>query len=135
MHLKKVSSALKRKLLRRSERQRRRKSTKWRKIGQKSKKSDDEILPKKYQDTSSDESSWSEVEPEPINDNRSSTPFAFRADRYPSDASESDSEPDPEIEAHKQMIRRQRWEELRGKLHIHQSWDEDREQSFIFSLL
>uniref|UniRef100_A0A0M3HFZ7 C3H1-type domain-containing protein n=1 Tax=Ascaris lumbricoides TaxID=6252 RepID=A0A0M3HFZ7_ASCLU len=114
MHLKKVSSGLKRKLLRRSERQKRRKCTKWRKIGQKSKKSDDEILPKKYQDTrsaksnekicSSDESSWSEVEPEPINDNRSSTPFAFRADRYPSDVSESDSEPDPEIEAHKQMM-------------------------------
>ncbi|KHN77931.1 Splicing factor U2AF 35 kDa subunit [Toxocara canis] len=83
----------------------------------------------------SDESSWSEPDVVPATEDRSSTPLAFRADRYPSDVSESESEPDPEIEAHKQMMRRQRWEELRDKLHIHQSWDEDREQNFVFSLL
>ncbi|VDM48121.1 unnamed protein product [Toxocara canis] len=142
MHLKKVSSDLKRKLIRRGERQRKRKLVKTKRIEQKAKKcdddddDDDEIIPKKYQgSTSSDESSWSEPDVVPATEDRSSTPLAFRADRYPSDVSESESEPDPEIEAHKQMMRRQRWEELRDKLHIHQSWDEDREQNFVFSLL
>ncbi|KAK6105152.1 Zinc finger C-x8-C-x5-C-x3-H type (and similar) family protein [Brugia pahangi] len=138
MHLKKVSSSLKRKLEKESEgRKRRKKSAKLRKISECSCKKIDGSLPKKYQDAfSSDESSsWSDYGPSSSGNHRSLTPFAFRADRYTSDVSESDSETDPEFEAHKQLLRRQRWEELRDKFEMQQKWDEDRERNFVFSLL
>ncbi|KAM3722214.1 Splicing factor U2AFsubunit [Dirofilaria immitis] len=136
MHLKKISSSLKRKLEKESGKARRKKSAKLRKISGCNFKKIDGSLPKKYQDIcSSDESSWSDYGPSSSGNHRSSTPFAFRADRYTSDVSESDSEIDPEFEAHKQLIRRQRWEELRSKFEIQQKWDEDRERNFVFSLL
>uniref|UniRef100_A0AAF5Q222 Uncharacterized protein n=2 Tax=Wuchereria bancrofti TaxID=6293 RepID=A0AAF5Q222_WUCBA len=137
MHLKKVSSSLKRKLEKESEgRKRRKKGAKLRKISECSCKKIDGSLPKKYQDAfSSDESSWSDYGPSSSGNHRSLTPFAFRADRYTSDVSESDSETDPEFEAHKQLLRRQRWEELRDKFEMQQKWDEDRERNFVFSLL
>lgn len=53
---------------------------------------------------SSDESPWSDYGLSPSANHRSLTPFAFRADRYKSDVSKSDSETDPEFEAHKQLL-------------------------------
>ncbi|VDN28529.1 unnamed protein product [Gongylonema pulchrum] len=139
MHLKKVSSSLKRKLAKQSEKARRKRPPpKIRKASGSSEKIDDETLPKKYQElSSSDESSWSDCDPSSSSSQnpRSSTPFAFRSDRYTSDVSESDSDPDPEFEAHKQLLRRQRWEELRPKFEMQQKWDDDRERNFVFSLL
>lgn len=52
---------------------------------------------------SSDESSWSDHEETTSSDDRSSTPFAFRSDRYSSDVSGSETESDAELEAHKQL--------------------------------
>lgn len=137
MHLKKVSTSLKRKLEKKSEKARRKRPpTKQRKTSGSSGKKEDEILPKKYQEaSSSDESSWSDCAPSSSDNHHSSTPFAFRSDRYTSDVSEFDSDTDPEFEAHKQFLRRQRWEELRRKFEMQQKWDDDRERNFVFSLL
>ncbi|VDN05597.1 unnamed protein product [Thelazia callipaeda] len=138
MHLKKVSTSLKRKLDKETGKSQRKKTEKkYQKINENSSKKNDQVLPKKYQNqSSSEESSWSDCGPSSsFRNDRSSTPFAFRADRYASDVSESDSEIDPEFEAHKQFIRRQRWEELRSKFEMQQNWDEDRERKFVFSLL
>ncbi|VDN51134.1 unnamed protein product [Dracunculus medinensis] len=133
LHLKRLSNGMRRKILRDIKSQRR-KLLVTKKIQPKNKR--DDFLPKKYQYSDSEESSWSDREEEKTYDvDRSTTPLAFRADRYPSDFSDSDSEPDPEIEAHKQMLRRLRWEEIRVKFLARQKWDEDRERNFVFSLL
>ncbi|VDK75425.1 unnamed protein product [Litomosoides sigmodontis] len=105
IHVKKISPSLKRKLEKESGKVRRRKSVKLRKLSECSCKKIDGSLPKKYQDVcSSDESSWSDCGPSSSRNHRSLTPFAFRADRYTSDVSESDAETDPEFEAHKQLL-------------------------------
>ncbi|VDK58632.1 unnamed protein product [Anisakis simplex] len=146
MHLKKISWGLKRKLIQKCHKQRRRYSKKFKRSNSDSNSSssssdyfsDNDSLPKKYQPSiSSEESSWSIDEVHSLKEDQSSTtPLAFRSDRYPSDLSDQSSfETDSDLEAHKQLIRRQKWEELRDKLHIDEKWDEDREQSFIFSLL
>ncbi|MFH4978904.1 hypothetical protein AB6A40_005613 [Gnathostoma spinigerum] len=135
MHLKKVSKNIRRKLKKRTIRCKSR-SSKRKCVEEKRTENCDSSLPRTYLDSLSPEtSSCSDSESEGVYDDGSSTPLAFRSDRYPSDISECESEPDPEIEALKRKIRRQRWDELKWRLQYRSRWDEDRERNFIFSLL
>lgn len=133
LHLKKVSSAAKRKLWRKRGRPSKKRSKP--KPGIKAKRTDDSI-PKRYQyESSSDDSSWTHLDNAKTKTSQSPTPMAFREDRYPSDVSDPESEPDPVVTAHMQMLRKQKWEELRNRLGIRTKWDDDRERNFVFSLL
>uniref|UniRef100_A0A0N5AXY7 Splicing factor U2AF 26 kDa subunit n=1 Tax=Syphacia muris TaxID=451379 RepID=A0A0N5AXY7_9BILA len=147
LHIKEAGAAVKRRLLKRQQRlQRKRLKNKY--SNRQPKRSDDHnnssndigdndrnSLPKKYQITSSDDETSETDTNSRTTTSESSTPIAFREDRYPSDASDSDSGTDSIVLAHMQMIRKQKWEDLRNRLEYQPKWDDDREQSFIFSLL
>ncbi|VDD92565.1 unnamed protein product [Enterobius vermicularis] len=135
LHLKQVSMTVKKKLLKRRGRMQK-KRLKAKSSVKSKRKEDDDMLPKKYQNTSSTEESWSDNDVDTRTSiSESSTPNAFREDRYPSDASDSVSDDDSIVITHMQMLRRQKWEELRSRLSYHPKWDDDRERNFVFSLL